>query len=261
MTDSKKYTSKLSGARVLIIGGSSGIGYCVAEALLESGASVIICSSQDSRVKSSIESLLKSYPSAKDRLSGQTCDLSSDAVEGNIATLFQETGTVDHIIHTAGDKLASLPIEEVTLENMQKAGMVRFFAPLLLAKYAPKYLSGGPASSLTLTTGSVSEKPIPGWPVIASYAAGNHGMVRNLALDLAPVRVNLVSPGAVETALWDEILSKEEFEAFKQAQVKKHTTGEFGKPEDVAEAYLYLLRDWNCSGSVISTNSGALLTA
>lgn len=261
MTDSKKYTSKLSGARVLIIGGSGGIGYCVAEALLECDASVIISSSQESRVKSSIETLLKSYPSAQGRISGHACDLSSPAMEENIETLFSQTGTVDHIICTAGDRLATLPIEEVTLESIQKAGMVRFFAPLLVAKYAPRYLSGGPVSSLTLTTGSVSEKPIAGWSVIASYVAGLHGMIRNLALDLAPIRVNLVSPGFVDTAFWDgSFNSKEDFEAFKNAQAQRSTTGEVGKPQDIAEAYMYLLRDWNCSGSVISTNSGALLT-
>lgn len=162
-------------------------------------------------------------------------------MEENIGTLFPQTGTVDHIIYTAGDKLASLPIEEVALDSIQKASA---FWPLLVAKYAPRYLSGGSASSLTLTTGSVSEKPIAGWPVIASYAAGLHGMVRNLALGLAPVRVNMVSPGVADTAFWDGSLSKEGFEALKKVQAKKHITGEIRKPHDVAEAYIYLLRDW-----------------
>ncbi|MCJ1229876.1 hypothetical protein MMC12_006547 [Toensbergia leucococca] len=207
MTDSKIYASKLSGARVLIIGGSSGIGYCVAEASLEFGAHVIISSSQETRIKSSIERLLQSYPSAKERVSGHVCDLSSSAMEDNIKTLFSNTGTVNHIIITAGDKLATIPIHEATLESIQRAGMVRFFAPLLIAKHGSRHLSPGPASSIILTTGSVSEKPISSWSVVASYATGLHGMMRNLALDLAPIRVNLISPGAVETEMWK--LSKE----------------------------------------------------
>lgn len=129
-----------------------------------------------------------------------------------------------------------------------------------MAKHAPRYLSGGPASSLTLTTGSVLEKPIAGWPVIASCAAGHHGMVRNLALDLAPVRVNLVSPGVVDTTLWDGTFSKEDFGSFRKAQDKKHTMDEIGKPHNVAEAYMYFLRDWNYSGSVLASNSGVFFT-
>ncbi|KAL8716360.1 MAG: hypothetical protein Q9220_000267 [cf. Caloplaca sp. 1 TL-2023] len=203
MSDSKKYTAKLTGSKVLIIGGTSGIGFAVAEASLEYGAHVIISSSQESRVQSSISRLLKSYPSAKDRLSGHVCELSTPALEDNIKTLFSKTGTVDHIVCTAGDKLATMPIDEATLEGVQQAGMVRYFAPLLIAKHGSKHLSPGPTSSITLTTGTVSQKPIPAWSVVGSYAAGLHGMTRNLALDLAPIRVNLISPGAVETEMWN----------------------------------------------------------
>ena len=259
MSDAKKYTSKLSGARVLIIGGTSGIGYSVAEASLESGASVILSSSQDSRVKSSIDKLVKTYPSAKDRVSGHACNLGVPAIEENIKQLFEESGKVDHVVFTAGDGLNLTPIGEATLQIIQQAGMVRFFAPLLVAKYASKYLSAGPTSSLTLTTGSVSQKPLPGWSIPASYASGLHAMTRNLAVDLAPIRVNVISPGAVETPLWDHQMTKEQFEGFKAEFTKKHPTGQFGQPEDVAEAYLFAMKDKNCTGSVIDTNGGALL--
>ena len=189
MTDSKKYSIKLDGARVLVIGGSSGIGYCVAEASLEFGASVIISSSQQSRIDSTIDQLLKTYPSAKGRIAGYACDLSSPSVEANIEKLFEQCGgpKFDHIVHTAGDSLAMLKLEDATLESIQKAAMVRFNSPILLAKHAPKYLNPGPASSITLTTGSVSRKPNKDWSIVAGYAAGLHGIMRNLALDLAPV--------------------------------------------------------------------------
>ena len=259
MSDAKKYTSKLSGARILIIGGTSGIGYSVAEASLESGASVVLSSSQESKIKSSIDTLLNTYPSAKDRVSGHACNLAVPVLEENIQQLFEETGTVDHIVFTAGDALSTTPIGEATLEKIQQAGMVRFFAPLLVAKYAPKYLSAGPASSLTLTTGSASEKPVAGWSIPASYASGLHAMTRNLAVDLAPIRVNLISPGVVETPVWDHMMSKEQFEGFKAEWNKKLTTGQFGQPEDVAEAYLFVMKDKNCTGTMVSTNGGGLL--
>ena len=82
--------------------------------------------------------------------------------------------------------------------------------------------------------------------------------MRNLALDMAPVRVNLISPGAVETELW-EGMPKEAYEGFKKTLKAKHTTGEMGRPEDVAQAYLFVMLDANCTGSVIDTNGGVLL--
>jgi len=137
---------------------------------------------------------LKTYPSAKDRISGYACDLSSPDLEANIHHLFAQSGDkLDHVVFTAGDELAITKLEDATLERIQKAGLVRFYAPLLVAKHAVKHLNPGPASSITLTTGSVSEKPNKHWTVVASYATGLHGMIRNLALDLAPTRVNLIS--------------------------------------------------------------------
>ncbi|MCJ1409872.1 hypothetical protein MMC19_003956 [Ptychographa xylographoides] len=266
MADSTKYSSKLTNTRVLIIGGSSGIGYAVAEACLEAGATVILSSSQESRIAASISSLTKTYPSAAHgRLSGHACDLSSPAtLEDNIATLFSDataggTRELNHVIFTAGDKLAMMPLESASLAAIQQAGMVRFFAPILVAKHAARVLPKSPLSSYTMTTGSVSEHPMPNWAIINSYATGSHGMCRGLALDMKPVRVNLISPGGVETPLWDG-MPRADYETLKKHMEEKTTTGVMGKPEDVAESYMYVLRDRNVSGSVISTNGGALLT-
>ena len=262
MTDSNKYSNKLAGARVLIIGGSSGIGYCVAEACLEFGASVVISSSQQSRIDSSINQLFQTYPSARaqGRLAGYACDLSSSTVEANLEHLLKQCGSpkFDHIVHTAGDSLATSKLEDTTLESLQKAAMVRFNSPLLLAKHAPNYLNPGPASSITLTTGVISRKPSKDWTMVAGYATGLHGMVRNLALDLAPIRVNLISPGAVLTPLWDGWEEEEKKKVMARFGAAS-TTGKVGRAEDVAESYLYVMRDWNVAGSVIDTNGGCLL--
>jgi len=208
--DAQKYTTKLHSKRILIIGGTSGIGYCVAEACLEQGATVILSSSQPSRIESAIARLLKAYPSATNRLSGHACDLASPAsAEENIEHLFAAVGQdsagrkLDHVISTAGDALATVPVA-TTLAQMQAAGMVRFFGPLLIARFATPWMNPGPAASITLCTGSVAERPMPDWSIVASYAAGLYGMVRGLALDLKPLRVNLISPGAVKTELWDK---------------------------------------------------------
>lgn len=133
-----------------------------------------------------------------------------------------------------------------------------FFSPLLFAKHAPRYLSPGPASSITLTTGAVSQRPIPDWSIIGSYATALHGMARGLALDLKPIRVNLISPGAVETELWNS-MPEEERARTKQAMAKGSATGRLGQPEDVAEPYIYCMKNHNTTGSIVSTNGGSLL--
>ncbi|KAL9113828.1 MAG: hypothetical protein Q9227_001962 [Pyrenula ochraceoflavens] len=259
MPDQSKYTNKLQGAHVLVIGGSSGLGYSAAEAAIEYGARVSISSSQQSRVDAAVDRLKKAYPSAASRITGYVCHLGDEnTMEKNVESLFKSVGQLQHIIHTAGDRLAEVPIHDATLDKIKQAGMVRFFSPMIVAKFGSKYLSGGPQSSITLTTGAVSEKPIPNWALIGSYASGLQAMTRGLALDLKPIRVNLISPGGVDTALWDHMPA--EYRAKRMEQMGKHTaTGKIGQPEDVAEAYMYCLRDWNLTGSMISTNGGALL--
>jgi len=263
MTDQTKYSNKLRNNRVLIIGGSGGIGYGVAEACLELGCTVIISSSSASRIASSISLLQKAYPSARSRISGHACDLGNpNTLESDIVSLFEKAtqegdGKLDHVVYTAGDPLKIVPLEQATLDNIQQAGMVRFNAPLIVAREAAKYFRKSNTSSYTITTGSVSEKPLQGWVLIGSYAGGHHTMARGLALDMKPIRVNAVSPGAVDTSLWN-ISDEEKQEAFKKWETKM-ATGRVGQVEDVAEAYLYCMKDRNLTGSVISTNGGALL--
>ncbi|CZT24912.1 related to enoyl-[acyl-carrier-protein] reductase 1 [Ramularia collo-cygni] len=259
MADQVKYTQKLKGDKVLITGGSSGIGYGAAEACVENGCTVIISSSNAERVQNAVSKLQKLYPSAKDRISGHACNLADEVnLESNIAALFEKVGKLDHVIHTAGDSLAVSPVSDIDMESIKRAGLVRFFAPLFIGKYAPKYLSPGPKSSMIITTGAVSERPMPNWTVVNSYATGLQGMVRGLALDLKPIRVNLVSPGAVDTELWKG-MSEEQKKGMFEELAKKTPVGSVAKVEDIAESYLYLMKDRNITGAMISTSGGHLL--
>ncbi|KAL1799620.1 hypothetical protein ACET3X_003657 [Alternaria dauci] len=269
MADQKRYTNKLERSRILVIGGTSGLGYSVAEACLENGALVTISSSNKSRVDSAVSKLKDAYPSAADssnpRIWGLTVDLGKpDTLDQELKTLLDKTvssmpeGKLDHVVYTAGDKLAEMNLRDMTMSNILAAGQLRFFAPLLLAKHLPDYLVQSYKSSYTITTGAVSEKPIPNWSVVGSYAGGGHSMVRGLALDMKPVRVNGVNPGAVETELWDHY-PQEQRKAIMEAMEGKMATGRVGRPEDVAETYLGLLRDYNADGFMVRTDGGGLL--
>lgn len=260
MSDQVKHTQKLKDKKVLVIGGSAGIGYGVAEASLEHGATVIISSSNPDRVAKAVKNLQSAYPSASSRISGHACNLADEAtLESNIKNLFDQAGkNIDHVVYTAGDKLAQMSLGTVDMAKIKQAGMVRFFGPMLVGKIAPGYMNKGPESSIVLTTGAVSERPIPDWTVVGSYATGLHGMTRQLALDLKPLRVNLVSPGAVHTDLWQD-MSEEQRQGLFKTFSSRMTTGVVGQVVDVAESYLYLMRDQNISGAIISTSGGHLL--
>ncbi|EXJ85824.1 hypothetical protein A1O1_06193 [Capronia coronata CBS 617.96] len=256
-----KYTSKLQGSSVLIVGGTSGIGYGLAEALVEHGVEKLwISSSRAAKVDSAVQRLKTAYPEATTTttITGLTCDLSDEAtLEANVRNLISHIEKLDHIVFTAGDPLAPSQLSDVTVQSAVKVGMVRFFAPLMVAKYGSPLLTPGPASSITLTTGAAAEKPAEGWTVISSFASGLFGMVRGLALELRPVRVNLVSPGAVVTELWDALGPNKE--AAMAEYAKKQATGRVGAVEDVVESYLFLMKDRNATGTVAKSDGGVFL--
>lgn len=253
------FSQKLAGKRILLVGGTGGVGVAVAKGLLEFGAIIILSSSREAKVKEITEMLIEQYPTATERILGYACDLASPHVEANIQELFTKVGDVNHIIYMAGDRLPTIPLEEVTLEKWIKCNQVRTIASILVAKIGIKYLKRERQSSIIFTGGSISEKPIPGgWSMLALIGAGINGLTRQLAFDLAPIRVNAVSLGVIETDLWQG-MGEEGKQAFFKDHESKIPTGKVGQPEDVAEAYLYCLRDNNVTGSVIHSNSGTFL--
>ncbi|KAF7167259.1 hypothetical protein CNMCM5623_000621 [Aspergillus felis] len=239
----------IKNSTIVIFGGSAGIGYGVADKCLSEGAIVHISSSNASRITQAVSSLKEKYPAGQ--VTGHTCDLSLPDVEQRLVKLFEEIGSCDHIVYTAGDALAVKPLKDIDLQFVQKAGHIRFHVPLLVAKLALRVLKPGYTSSLILTGGAVGDRPQPDWAVVAGYSAGLHGMVPGLALDMKPLRVNFVSPGPVKTDLFSDELA--------EMLAKKTALGKVGSVEEVAEAYVYLMKDTNATGSCVSSNAGSLL--
>lgn len=263
MAQHNNYPSKLVGARVLVFGGSSGIGFGVAKAVIEHGGSVIISSSSQERVDQAVDRLRTTYPDVNDRILGFPCNLATqETLESEIAGLFAQVsrvGTLNHVVFTAGDTLPVKKLEDFSLKDIQQAGMVRFFSPLIVAQHLSKQLELSPASSFTLTTGGVPEHLMKDWAVIQAYLAGMNGMARGLAVDLAPIRVNAVGLGVVETEMWDASKDAGVYDGVAAAFTAKMTTGAVAKVEDVVECYLYLMKDKNISGSTVNSHGGMLL--
>lgn len=271
MSTVQRHINKLQGRTVLIIAGTSGIGKGLASALLSRGANIIFTSTRQEKVDSFTKELLNLYSELpKSSVRGYTLELGSPSVEDNIKVLVEKlkkdgTNKIDHLVYIAGDPLPTYAIEDITLESWSKASQVRTISCILCIKHLlPLIKAAGPASadfsaSITLTGGSVSDKPIEGgWTLLAMIAASLNGAARQLALDLRPIRVNTVALGVVDTDLWSGMGEEGKKEFLAQA-AKGHPTGRVGDVRDVAEAYMWLMCDGNVTGEVVRTNSGNLL--
>ncbi|MCJ1353471.1 MAG: hypothetical protein MMC33_003457 [Icmadophila ericetorum] len=255
--------AKLQNARVLIFGGTSGVGFCVAEASLSQGAQVVISGSSPSKLEHALKRLHEAFPDAASRISGYTCDLSdSEALESRLTTLLKTAASespIDHIVFCAGDAPLSVPISKATVADMLKPANIRFLGFLMLAKVAPAYMAPGPTSSMTTTSGTIAQRPGQNLAVTCGWANATEGIARGLAVDLAPIRVNLVSLGAIHTELLDRFIPKDMMEEKLKEYGDSTLVGKLGRPEEVAEAYIYLMRDSYVTGTKVTTDGGRLL--
>ncbi|KAI1392510.1 NAD(P)-binding protein [Hypoxylon trugodes] len=253
-----KFSSKLTGKHVLVIGGTKGIGRGVVEGSIEAGARVTISGSSQKSVDVTLSEVKAEYPDAP--VTGVPCDLSKETVEQDLEALFTEVEKqqpIDHVVLTAADVLPVMKVEDFSYDKIRKGSHMRFILPILLGKITKRHVAASVNNSLTISTGGIAEKPNAGWSVAAYMGAGLTGLARNLALDLAPLRVNAVEPGFVDTPLWevmglDAAAREREFTKWG----KLLPTGKVGQVVDVAEAYLYLMRDQNATGEIVKTRGG-----
>jgi NAD(P)-dependent dehydrogenase (short-subunit alcohol dehydrogenase family) len=246
---------------ILVIGGSSGIGFAVAQLAIEQGVHVSIASSNSTRVASAIERLRSTSQSPDIKINGHIIDLNTLDVEDSLQNLFSavtKTGSepLDHIIYTAVAPITLLPLSEHTSKTLASNVQMGMVVPFLIGKVAPSFLEPSFNSSITFTSGQIADKPMEGYTVMSGYAIALYGITRGLAVDLKPIRVNCVSPGPTVTELWGSPESREQRAQF---MAKMTLLGKVAKPEEVAEAYIYLLRNPDATGSVVASNGGITL--
>lgn len=262
------HRNRLEGTHVFVFGGTSGIGYAVANMALSNGARVTISGSAQPKVDSKVKLLQSLYPNLPPQhVAGYACDLVDTAnLETNLTALFDkatEGGSkkIDHIAFTAGDGISPPTVENVTPETLMKQFNVRLISPSLIAKLLTtgKYMPKSVNSSFTLTGGTNTHKPSPGWTYVATVGASVEGLVRGLAVDLKPIRSNIVIPGAIQTELLQPMLDRMTEDAATEWTRAASLTNTLGQPEEIAEAYGYLMKDKFANGSQITSDGGRLL--
>lgn len=266
-----RHPNKIEGRTFVLVAGTGGLGVAIASALLAKGGKVILTSTRQAKLDTVISKLQAAYPEVSaDRVTGYVLDLGSDQVDANVAKVVGQltsngVNNIHHLIYLAGDPLPTCDISEVTIEKWHKASHVRIVGFLMCVKhFLPLLKASLPAShetspSIVVTSGSVSDKPIPGgWGLVAMIAGGYNAGARQLAYDLAPIRVNAVAPGVVDTDLWSG-MPAEQRQAFMENLSKTMPTGRAATAQDLAESYLYAVQDANLTGEIIRSNSGAFL--
>lgn len=262
-----KYANKLQGHRVLVLGGSSGVGFCVAEAALEHGAQVIISSSNQTKLDGALARLREHIKAANlgdasKLVSAKTCDLANaDKIDENIVNLFEfatKEGKLDHVVFTAGDALRAPGLANVTVNDIHASFQVRNTGAIMIAKHLPKYINSRVQSSFTMTGGTNTHRPLPTWSIVAAAGGAGEGLTRGLAVDLRPVRCNSVMLGAVQTELFG-MFPPEQLEPILQKFREEAITGTVATPEEAAEAYIYAMKDSFATGTIIETHGGRLV--
>lgn len=234
----------LTGKRIVIVGGSSGIGYAVAEAALAQGAEVIIGSSGSAKVEA-----------ASGRLGarGLAFDVRDEAQVGEA---FGTIGGFDHLVFTAGDWGGRRGGGGEAPRRRDAGFDVRFWGAMNVVTAAAPAMSAG--GSITLTDGMLAHRPRKGAALSTAITGAVEHLVRGLAVDLAPIRVNGVCPGPIRTDVWGEPTeeqAKTQAERLAQTQLLPR----MGEPAEVAEAYLYLMRAGFTTGQILRVDGGASL--
>jgi NAD(P)-dependent dehydrogenase (short-subunit alcohol dehydrogenase family) len=228
---------------VVVIGGPGGIAREISEAALAQGAQVVVGGRNT-------EALAAAY---EGRAGVEQVDVTDD---DSIAAFAERLGTIDHLVSTASARARGL-LAELDRAAVLNSLDTKVLGPLILAKhFAPRIAEGG---SFTLFSGVAAFKPTVGYLGVAITNGAADFLTRCLALELAPIRVNSLSPGVIDTSAWDSM--GEEGKAAYFEHFRTHNPARrIGTTQDIADAVLFAMTNPFLTGVTLRVDGGEPLT-
>ncbi len=233
----------LQGQKMVIIGGSSGIGFASAQLAAAEGASVVIASRSEEKLRR-----------AKEKIGGSVESFTVDVTEEeSVKQLFDRVGEFDHLA-TPGSEAAMGSFLKLAIPKARRAFDSKFWGQYYAARHgAPKIRSGG---SISFFAGIWSQRPVPGSSVVTAINSAIEGLGRALALELAPIRVNTISPGIVDTPIYAGMATEKREAMFHEAAASIPIK-RVARPEEIAQTVLYLMSNTYTTGSTLYVDGGA----
>ncbi len=233
----------LDNQRILVIGGSSGIGLAIAAATADRGASVTIASRNQEKLTA-----------VATKLSGVVDTAVVDTGDnGLLERFFGQQKAWDHVVVSAAQTQVG-SVRSLSLTDAKAAMESKFWGAYRVA-CAMRVNDG---DSLTLVSGFLSERPSATAVLQGAINAALDSLARGLALELAPVRVNAVSPGMIETPIWDD-LPPEKRRGMFETTAAHLPVRKIGQPEDIANAVLFLMTTTYATGSTVRVDGGGVI--
>ena len=234
----------LAGSTVLLIGRGSGIAQGIAVAAADAGASVVVAGRHPDQLR-------EAYPG--DRFRVEEVDLTD---ETSIQELAARMGSLDHLVSTASSR-ARGALRELDRDAIRLSFDTKVIGPVLLAKhFVDRFTPGG---SFTFFSGVAAFKPAIGYLGVAITNGAADFLGRSLAIEMAPVRVNAISPGVIDTGIWDSLGDEGKADYFEHFRTH-NPARRIGTVDDIAEAVLFAMTNEFLTGTTLRVDGGEPLT-
>jgi NAD(P)-dependent dehydrogenase (short-subunit alcohol dehydrogenase family) len=236
--------TSLAGKTVLVIGRPSGIARAIVEAALAEGAGVTVAGRDAAKLRQAYDE--QAYG---ENVHAETIDITDDA---SIEALAERMGSVDHVVTTASARARGL-LQDLDREDLRLSFDTKVIGPVMLAKhFAPRINEGG---SFTLFSGVHAFKPTVGYLGVGITNGAADFLTRSLALEMGPIRVNSISPGVIDTGIWDafgEEGKNEYFEHFRSHNPARR----IGTVDDIAQAVIFAMTNGFLTGVTLRVDGG-----
>ncbi|WP_227984880.1 SDR family oxidoreductase [Nocardia spumae] len=232
--------------RVVVMGGSSGIGEATAALFAGEGAEVVVTGRSRDKLDAAVA-----------RLGGKTTGYRLDATDpAQIVAFFEQSGPIDHLVIAVSGSAGSGSFAELDLDQLAAGFDGKFWPQVRIVQAAlPQLNSNG---SITLITAASAHAAFPGTAGLAAVNGALNAMVAPLAVELAPVRVNAVAPGVIDTEWWDRVPEQQRRDLF-DGLAATTPVGRVGNPRELAQAVHLLATNGFVSGVVLDVTGGANL--